>query len=149
MQCFTFRCSIPYSSQVGWCTYLYFPKLIFLWILIQKNRKERLIKQQWWKPQCRLKATSSYHFSSSSVHSSDVCQLPGRHHSLSFFLTYFLSNSKEAYKAKITQNVHLRKATKKGRVQLMSVGINVAERTQWKDKLYDRAFSQHCGFHQL
>ena len=39
-----------------------------------------------------LKATSSYHFSWSSLDSSDVYrQLPGRHHSLSFFLTYFLS----------------------------------------------------------
>ena len=45
----------------------------------------------WWRPQCRLKATSN-HFSSSSLDSSDVYrQLPGRHHTLSFFLTYFLS----------------------------------------------------------
>ena len=46
----------------------------------------------WWRSQCRLKATSSYHFSSSSLDSSDVySQLPGRRRSLSFFLTYFLS----------------------------------------------------------
>ena len=45
---------------------------------------------KWWRPQCRLIAPSSYNFSSSSVHSSDVyCQLPSRRHSLSFFLTYF------------------------------------------------------------
>ena len=43
----------------------------------------------WWRPQCRLKATSN-HFSSSSLDSSDVyCQLPGRRRSLSFCLTYF------------------------------------------------------------
>ena len=47
---------------------------------------------RWWRLQCRLKATFSYHFSSSSVHYSDVyCQYPDRCRSLSFFLTYFLS----------------------------------------------------------
>ena len=26
----------------------------------------------------------------------------------------------------------------------MSIDINVAEKSQWKDKMQDRAFSQHC-----
>ena len=64
--------------------------------ICQKEGK-RVFLFSWCRPQCRLKATFNYNFSSSSVHSSDVyCQLPGRCSSFSFFLTYFLSMGSKA-----------------------------------------------------